>query len=33
MEYLIQLFEENQNTEQAIPMQQYMKEKFPFLGS
>lgn len=32
MEYLIRLFEENRNTEQAIPMQRYMKGKFPFLG-
>ncbi|SEQ54309.1 DNA-7-methylguanine glycosylase [Virgibacillus subterraneus] len=32
MEYLIRLFEENQDLEQAIPMKRYMKDKFPFLG-
>ncbi|WP_276245342.1 DNA alkylation repair protein [Virgibacillus profundi] len=32
MEYLIRLFEENRCTENGIPMQKYMKNKFPFLG-
>ncbi len=29
---LILLFEQNQNTNQAIPMENYMKRNFPFLG-
>ncbi|GLB59139.1 hypothetical protein NCCP133_12720 [Cytobacillus sp. NCCP-133] len=29
---LIKLFEENRSEENAIPMQNYMKNKFQFLG-
>ncbi|WP_205520090.1 DNA alkylation repair protein [Virgibacillus doumboii] len=32
MEYLIQLFEENRNEEQAVPMGKYMKGQFLFFG-
>lgn len=32
IENLAQLFEEKRNEEQAIPMEKYMKNHFPFLG-
>ena len=32
IDYLIHLFETNRNNENAIPMQNYMKNHFPFLG-
>ena len=32
IELLVKLFETNRNNENAIPMQKYMKNHFPFLG-
>jgi 3-methyladenine DNA glycosylase AlkD len=32
IEKLVQLFEANRNEENAVPMQKYMKDQFPFLG-
>lgn len=32
IQYVEQLFLANRNDEQAIPMEKYMKDKFPFLG-
>lgn len=32
LSYLVTLFERNRNPENAVPMQKYMKNHFPFLG-
>lgn len=32
LNFLISLFEENRNNDNAVPMQNYMKNLFPFLG-
>ena len=32
IDLLVKLFEANRNNENAIPMQKYMKNHFPFLG-
>ena len=32
LSHLVTLFENNRNPENAVPMQQYMKNHFPFLG-
>lgn len=32
LSYLVSLFEENRNNENADPMQKYMKNQFPYLG-
>ncbi len=32
IDLLKKIFEPNRNEEQAIPMQKYMKDHFPFLG-
>lgn len=32
VQQLIQIFEQNRNPENSLPMQKYMKDKFPFLG-